>query len=340
MNQILISLINKFRFGLYFRKLVIISTFLLTTSVPAEIVRLRDGKTITGRVTEQNISHIQLKTEKESLWIPKNDIIKIQYVPVTAEQKKQQLELARKKQIELQQQRARIEKEKMDRTSKELELKKLDEQLLAEKSSLAKEQSARAAALRELVDKGQMEKPKDEPISYWDFAWRSILVPGWGHFTIDRPLMGTFYLVAVTALLANTYNSGMVALNAEKENHRQAELNYYLYLQPQLAPFEMRFAYASYSNALALTAYQQKVDNFNHSLYALELFYGIQLLHIIYNGIAWENGLLIVEGKKDTAPVAGTIRTEFMVLPDAGINSARTQGGRGNMARFGMTYYF
>ena len=312
----------------------------LSFALSAEVVLLKNGQTMTGRVVEQNVTQVKLRTEKENKWIPKTEIVKIQYVPFTAEQKKQRLELARKKQTELQQQRSRIEKEKMDRAAKELELKRLDEELLIENTRLAKEQSARAAALRELVDKGQMEKPGDEPISYWDFAWRSIVLPGWGHFKIDRPAMGTFYLVAVTALLANTYNSGMVALNAEKENHRQAEFNYYLYLQPQLAPFEMRFAYASYSNALALTTYQQKVDNFNHSLYALELFYGIQLLHIIYNGIAWENGLLIVEGKKDTAPVAGTIRTDFMVLPDAGINSARIQGGRGNVARFGMTYYF
>jgi hypothetical protein len=73
-----------------------------------------------------------------------------------------------------------------------------------------------------------MEKPNDEPIEYWDFAWRSLVFPGWGHFYLDQPIIGSAYMATSLVLLTRTYETRRVALKAQSENNRQADFNFLL----------------------------------------------------------------------------------------------------------------
>lgn len=301
----------------------------------AEIVVLRKGPPVEGRIVRQTAASIEVTTPKGNKTILKQDIVRIQYVAVTNEQKRLLAEKQRKLEAERKAERERIERERMAEAEKARRLKELEERVLAEKKKEAQERADRAAALRDLVQKGQMEKPADEPISYMDFAWRSLLVPGWGHFTLDRPVIGTIYVSAWVGLLANAAYRYPIGLRAQKVNHQEVFNNTILYLQPSLGAPAVRSALVYDANARALTKFQKKIDAGNQSLYLLGVFYGAQLLHIVYNGIAWENGLLIVD--KGDEPQEGSFRPILALGPDEGADGRIV---RGSSAQVGLVYYF
>lgn len=304
----------------FFSYLIIFMFFYSNIGLHAEEVLLKSGKVIQGRITGQTSSEMAIETSSSSKTISKDEIIKVKYRPFTEKEKsnyikkqkiKQQREIARRKEIREKRQLERIKKEEERRkqfaekeepiSPEEYKAEVIsEEEIPTEKELAAQETAERAKALRELVGEGKMEKPEDEPIEYWDFVWRSLVLPGWGHFTIDRPFFGTFYMVTSAALLSNIYETRRIAVNAQKENIRQVEFNYFLSIRRDLAPLEVRTFFVNNANAQAALNFEGKVDAYHNSLYSFGVLYGIQFLHIIYNAIAWENGLLIV--KKDFSP--------------------------------------
>jgi len=275
---------------------------------------MKDGSVLHGRIVGQTMNHVRLKTTEGVKTIEKSKLKKIQWVKPSVSQKQASAEELRQKKEKARKERERIAKEELAKQEKERLLKELEAQELEEKQKAAQERAERAAALRELVETEKMEKPDGEAISYWDFAWRSILIPGWGHFKIDRPVMGSIYMGATAGLLYGIYNTRRIAKNATKENHQKEMENFLLSVSPGVIDKNLRIAYSMYSNTMALTVVQKKVDNYNHSLYLAASFYGFQLLHIIYNGFAWEKGLLIV--KQDMPDRRkGSIRPQFAVIP-------------------------
>jgi hypothetical protein len=295
---------------------VLMFLFLLVNDLQSEEVLLTNGEIIHGKVVGQSVNDLEIETSKGTVEIAKERIVKVQYKAFTIEQKNEYLEKQKKKRkaiIEKKRQLAKKREENLKKLMQASEIpkndlsasasnpnsfgKEFDEPIPTEKELEAREVAERASALRELVGKGFMEKPENEPISYWDFAWRSLVFPGWGHFTIDRPVVGGLYMASSFALLAGIYETRQAALKAQNENHRQVEFNYLLSIQNNIAPFEVRTFLVYNANAQAALNFQGKVDAYHNSLYAYGVFYGIQFLHIVYNAIAWENGLLIV--KKD-----------------------------------------
>lgn len=283
------------------------------SSAKAEVVLLKTGETISGRIVGQSPTAIHISTPGGTKTLAKAALVKIQYVPFTPEEKSRYLEAARQKQQAQYAEMERIRKAQLEEQDRKRQLAELEAKARAEKEKEAKERAERAAALRELVEKGQMEKPAGEPISYWDFALRSLVLPGWGHYYLERPVFGTIYAVGAVAFLGAAYETRRRGLNATKENHREVRQNFLLSIQPALASLEMRTAYTYYANARAFVTYQKKIDEYHGALYSLAVFYGVQLLHIIYNGIAWENGLLIV---RSTESSDLQITPQVALLPD------------------------
>lgn len=309
------------------------------SSLQSEVIFLKNGQKIEGRVVRQSRTIIEITTSKGLISLPKSTIQRIQFVPYTAEQKKQIEDQKQKKLLALQAERDRIEKQKLADAERERQLKLIQDQELAEKQKIAKEQAERAATLRELVEEGQIEKPTDEPISYMDFAWRSMVLPGWGHLTLDRPIVGGAYMGAGALLLYNVLDKRRIAQAAIKENHNAVMMNTVLFAQSSSVAAPIRAGLAQFSNARALTTYQKKVDNYNHSLYLAGAFYGVQLLHIIYNGIAWENGLLIVDNQlneKSHTKKEGSIQTSFGFTPEIKADGQSL----GSSASVAISYYF
>ncbi len=299
----------------------------------AEIVFLRNNTTVEGRVVRQSVNVIELVTTKGLRRIPKDSIQKIKYVPLTDAEKKKLLEEKRRIQAAREAERIKLEKSVKDKKELENQLAALEKQVLDEKSKEAKARADRAAALRELVASKKMEKPAGEPISYMDFAWRSIVLPGWGHFYMDRPWFGVFYMGGTGLLLANAYVKRDIALKAKDENHKEVMINFILSAQPDLAPQGVRLYYSVDANRKLFTVYQKKVNDYNYSLYLLEVFYAIQLVHVIYNGIAWETGLLVVDRNPETGTPVG-------LLASVGPDPAPEKGRTGTSAILGLTFQF
>lgn len=275
----------------------------------AEEILLKNGSVVSGRVTKMTFDDIIIDTLKGTVSIRKSNVIKVQYVPFSAEQKAKALEAKRKK-------LAGMELEKV-------KLLQIEE---------AQARALRAAALREFVEKGQMEKPKDEPISYWDFAWRSMVLPGWGHFYLERPWFGVAYSGGTAMLLAAAINTRGDALSAQRENYRDAELNFLISAQPDTFTKDLRLTYGVYANARGITDYQNKIDQYHGALAALATLYCVQLVHIIYNGFAWENGLLIVENqKKDPEKIKTNISFAPDYVGEGKVSGVTLQGGLTNL---------
>lgn len=300
----------------------------------AEIVMLRKGPPVEGRIVRQTAASIEVTTPKGNKTILKQDIVRIQYVAVTNEQKRLMAEKQKKLEADRRAERDRIERERLAEAEKATRLKQLEERVLAEKKKEAEERAERAAALRELVSTGQMEKPADEPISYMDFVWRSLLVPGWGHFTIDRPVVGSLYMGTAALLLGNAAVKYREGAPAARNNRREVILNDLIVLQPALiADGNMRLALNIYANSNSSSVYRNKVDASNHALYMLGVFYAVQFVHIVYNGIAWENGLLVV----DRGSNGETLGATFDIGPDSTPDGALV---RGQSARLGLAWNF
>ncbi len=312
--------------------LLTLSLLLPASPAWSEMVFLRNGKTVEGRVVRQTPGKIELMTAGGSKLLFKKDIKRIQYVPVTREERLARARKARELAAARRAQREALLREKLAKKEKERAMRELEEKIRQEKLRIAKLRADRAAALRSLVEEKKMEKPADEPISYKDFAWRSLVLPGWGHFHIGRPVVGSIYAGTTGLLLLNTYEKRRIALAAKDANHNQVLLNVILTTKPELAPFNVRLVMGYEANRKAFTDYQRKVDSYNYSLYLLEVLYGAQLLHIIYNGIAWENGLFIVRRE---VPVEG----EFRLLGGVGPDRNAVRGG-GTAATLGMVYHF
>lgn len=309
--------------------------FLFNLPLSAEQIILKDGRILYGKISGQSINEIQVRTEKGTEALLKKDIKIIKWVQEDPKLKRKKAEENRRKIEAVQKEKERIQKEKLESEEKDRLLKEIEAKEREEKQALAKERAQRAEALRELVKNDVMDKPNDEPISYWDFAWRSLLVPGWGHLKIERPVMGSLYMISTAALLGNLYSRGMAARSAVRVNQNQVQMNYFFIIAPQAAPVELRLAYSQYSNAQAVSTYQKKIDYYNNSLYLLEVFYGLQILHIIYNGFAWEKGLLIVDGGKINTPVKNSVRTDLIIAPEFSETGKIT-----GLIRAGVSYYF
>lgn len=314
-------------------KRIIVTLLVFFTAHPLlpEEIYLQNGKRISGRIVGQTLEDVVVYTISGKLNVDKRSIKKIRYVPYSEAEEKKRLAKERaarlaaiRKREELKRQRIAAEK-KAEQERKAQELAELEAQIQADKQREAREKAQRAAALRTLVDEGAFENDVEEPTSYWDFTWRSILVPGWGHFYIDRPWMGGFYFGGTLLLSANAYSRYRDARDAMRENHREVEFNYLLALQPDLAPVELRTIYSMQANAKAATGYQNKVNRYNYSLGLLQIFYGIQVLHIIYNGIAWENGLFIVEKESGGDDTFGS---RVAILPEFQMNKQSDVHGR------------
>ena len=102
------------------RSVIIFSFFLMLIAIElkAEDVLMKDGKVISGRVTGQNASHIELRTITGSMWLAKAKIKKIVYRPTSEQEKIAQREAERKRLAAIRAARLKIEKENQAKAEK------------------------------------------------------------------------------------------------------------------------------------------------------------------------------------------------------------------------------
>lgn len=267
---------------------------LLAGTLRAEVVHLKNGEVVQGRITTQTTTHLTILAGGVSRFIPKNTVRRIIYD--TDPEAKRLVDEQRQRQLAYEEARKRREKE-------EAILRLKEEVRLARTSAgyqQAQVRAARARIYRELVAAKKIEKPP-EPIGFFDFAWRSIVLPGWGHFYLGKPIIGTTYAVLTAGAIVNVAVTYGPAKRAQQENNQNVIQNYAVTLLiPGGAP-ELKAFLMYKSNLAEYNREQTRVDAFNRAPGILAFVYGLQLLHIIFNGLAWERGL-IVHGEENPQP--------------------------------------
>lgn len=274
----------------WFYILVVLLPF---AALQAEIVYLRDGRVVEGSIVAQDNNFIDIRTSTGMQRISKGQVKRIAYN--TAEEKAR-LEKERQALIARQQAAMReLERLKKIREMEEEARRKAD---IALQQKLAQERAAAAKIVRESVERKEIEAP-DEPVGYWGFAWRSALVPGWGHIAIGRPVVGGIYMGATALAL---YNLGVAygpASKATKANHDEVIVNTIYTVAPGALDWAPRVALGVEANRRRYVVYQRKLDRYYKAMGLLIGVYGVQLTHVILNGLAWESGQ-IVTGEADS----------------------------------------
>ncbi|MCE9599369.1 MAG: hypothetical protein K8S54_15500 [Spirochaetia bacterium] len=254
------------------------------SALSAEIIYLRDGTQVEGTIYAQNGQFIDLKTPSGNRRIQKTLVRRIAYD--TAQVKREEEARAKARREATIKEMQRLQALRMQ----EEEAKRMQD--VARQNRLANERAEAARQIREKVESKELDKP-DEPIGFLDFAWRSALVPGWGHFAIDRPIVGGIYMGAMAGALYNVYDKRKSALAAKKANANEVLLNTLYSVQPGDVPLAGRIAFGTETNRRALITYQSKINRYNYSLGLVAGIYAVQMVHIIFNGLAWEKGSVV-----------------------------------------------
>lgn len=285
---------------------------LLVSTVSADTIYLRNGRVYSGKILNQTPKAVLLKTATGTTTVPKDQIRRITYESFEEAVAKERARLARLAALRRAKEAERKKREDEERRQRELAEARAAKLAFEKQQALARSQ--RAAFLREQVAKGKIKRDDiSEPIEFWDFAWRSVAFPGWGHYYMGKRYFGIAYSLGFIALLANTYSLRVQATAAQAANEEQATNNALLSASTQSLSPEVRAAAAAYAinaNANYLGRYKTRINRYNASLGAIVLFYGVQALHIVLDGLTWESGGLL-----GSADGAGT-SFDLAVLPE------------------------
>lgn len=256
-----------------------------------EAIYMRNGDILVGTVTQQTEQSVTAIIDGKVRVIPKNQIQRITF------ETEEEIREERRRRAILKQQRLEAERRRQEMA----ELERVRQKFRSEQAMARAE---RAKYLREQVEKGNIEKP-DEPISYYDFAWRSALVPGWGHIVMNKPYIGYTYMGLTGLALYNLGRTWGPAYAAKSDNEAQVFNNLVLAVSSAnggLGDPTLNALYVLESNRRATAEYRARVDDYNYAVLVALTVYGVQLAHIIYNGFAWEEGLVV---QNDSEPESG-----------------------------------
>lgn len=179
--------------------LIFLLALLVTAGgLQAEVVILKNGRQISGRIVGQSRSVVKIATGAGTQTIAKGSVRRIIY-GATDEEKKQDEE-RRKKQQEL------LKKQQEEFLKKQQELiKQQQEELLKQQQEEQKrllEQQRRQIEAQRRAERAQTTE--DEAPTLGGALWRSALLPGWGQAYQGRSAVGFAYMGAFAALAGGT----------------------------------------------------------------------------------------------------------------------------------------
>ena len=287
--------------------IIFVITFLAQSPIQADTVYMRNGKVIYGKINNQTGSHVFLRTESGVKQIPKSNIRQITYESYEEAIKKKKRDIARRK--------ARERRRRQERARKAAELRKKYEESRRKREQAdariarqawlyqqAQYRAARLARLRERVAKKEIPKP-EEPISFTDFTWRSAVLPGWGHVRMGKTWTGYGWGAASLFAIANIIRTRGPAVRANQDNQAQLLANNTALLAAGSQILASGSAdtnltgnltaLAIFANQQAAGPYNDLIDDYHRSLAIAAGVYGVQLLHVLFDGLIWERGGVI-----------------------------------------------
>ncbi|TGK78907.1 hypothetical protein EHQ24_15245 [Leptospira noumeaensis] len=184
------------------KKTFTISFLILFTSplFAVNTVILKNGKTLKGKVTDQNESGLTVQTPEGPQTLSKSQILKVVYKDLN-EQEAEKIRIAEEKKLKdkEEKEKAKLEKERLIAEAKEQ--KRLEEEAkLAEQTKLTEEKDKETEAEKEAKAEAEWlatRKLGPSPAASecggrLALIWRSALIPGWGQ------LCGGYYTSAGT----------------------------------------------------------------------------------------------------------------------------------------------
>ena len=342
----------------------------VTGSLTADTLVLKNGLRIYGKVIQQSTTHLTIRTPRGRKTLRKKYVRAIQYGSyeeamkkrlaarrkARAARRRRALAARRKREAARRAaqaaERARLAAEKEEIRKRELARLRLEnERKLKEERekeereallALARERAERLKLMRQAVREGGMDKP-DEPIEYWDFAWRSLVLPGWGHLAIGQKVPGYFYSITTGVGLIWISQTRSAALSAKNNNRSQIELWGAAVLSPAglaATTQEQRNTLSAALYTQRRTSYDDRINAYNRGVTLLAVAYGLQFLHIIYDGFRWERGELITDD--DRNDVSASSRWSGDIFPEV-VSSGTDTGGLQSTrtgVRANISYHF
>lgn len=208
--------------------LVLLLGPVLTGSVNAEVVILKNGQQISGQIVGQSRSAVQVRTAGGTQTIDKGAVRRIVY-GATLEEKKQDEDRRKKQEVLQKKQQEELLKQQQELIKKQqdefLKKQEEDQKRLLDDAARA-EAERRAAAARAAA----AAEPEDDSITLSGALWRSAVLPGWGQAYQGRTGAAIGFAAAAVGLAGATggaYQDYWI----QRANYRRAA-DAFLYTSP------------------------------------------------------------------------------------------------------------
>ncbi|MCB1173252.1 MAG: hypothetical protein KDK39_06795 [Leptospiraceae bacterium] len=251
---------NNIQKNRHFRLCIIRCVAALTTLIwaaspqIAEVIRLKNGQVLLGKVVNQDRANIQVRTDEGVLrTIPKRLIRSTSYNSEDERQVREQMQREKEK----------IEAQRQEAERREAERQKAESEKEAQKANSNQENTTNT----------------DSPPSTAGIVLRSAILPGWGHLAMNADLTGGAYMALNALAIGYAVQARQGALQAQTQNNQDVTLNYGLSFAPDGLNLDQRLAANYLLNTAAKSGYESAVNNFNQSLQIFGGVYVIQLVH-------------------------------------------------------------
>ena len=350
---------------------VLLALALLAPGLAAEVIQLKSGEVLEGRIVTQDDKRIVLKTadgNQRIVW--KRTVRRVVYDPglgkklVIDQKRAEAAKIAARKQAEADRLRKEAEaaeqarqateaakeaaareerrQAEADRARYAVLVAEYRQRALAEADRLAREkeqQEQKEVAKKEESEETQKPEtiepePQNVVVDRWGPLWRSALIPGWGQFYAGNNVSGGFFggLFAFAAI--NSYNLRRIALDSRAEYVSFTDTTFLLPFVPGLGTPAAAVVY--FETDRRSETYARNVKRQQQSVMFLGGVYLVQLIHAAFLSKEIPTALIYDPADPDsTGGMAIFAEEDRTDLRDQRLKGPGTMGGD---ARLGVSY--
>ncbi|MEQ9362949.1 MAG: hypothetical protein RIF32_01830 [Leptospirales bacterium] len=277
--------------------------------VAGEVLQLKDGTLLEGRIISQDQKRVVLKTATGQRVVNKTSIRRIVYDPgmgarLIADQERKaeaEREAARQKALEArrakeaaelakkQQREAEQDAEAREREARAARLKyaarvaEYRRRAAAEAERVAREEALKKEQAEQDPQKEEVAEQESEPdvrVDRWGALWRSALLPGWGQFYAGSPIAGTAYSGLFAFGAVNSYNLRRIAISSRNEYTSFTDTSFLIPLLPGAGIPAATVVY--FETSRRSETYARNVKRQQQSVQFLGGIYLVQLVHAAF----------------------------------------------------------
>ena len=192
---------------------------LLSSSLLADTLFLKDGTALEGRILGQDRTSVTIQLQNGQVRrVQKDSLKRISYDDSAERERLERQRLERERLENERKAREKLEQEKKEQQIRERE--KLEQERKAREQEEARKEKERQAALKKPTQESQ-EVSTDRTFGA---LWRAALLPGWGHYYTDRPdagkKIGAGFAAILFLALFETRETSRLHLDYEKASQQ------------------------------------------------------------------------------------------------------------------------